>query len=99
MKQQAVTGNLLGDGRVAFLTWDGDWSDQVADSHIATSVEESEWLLDIATQAVAAQIVVDPYLIDIDDSEGTARPVRRREQIRATGPTESFSSATLKQVA
>ncbi len=101
MKQQAVTANLLGDGRVAFLTWDGDWSDKVADSHIATSDEESEWLLDIAKQAVAAQIVVDPYLIKVDDSNGTAWPVSRREQIRAAGPTPAVFDLLdpLKQVA
>lgn len=98
MKQQAVTANLLGDGRVAFLTWEGDWSDRVVDCHVASSDEESAWLLDIAQQAVAAQIVVDPYLIDIDDTSGSAWPVRRREQIRAAGPTQAPAN-TLKQVA
>ncbi|NKB54779.1 MAG: DUF2849 domain-containing protein [Alphaproteobacteria bacterium] len=92
MTQQAVTANLLGDGRVAFLTWDGDWSDNVADSHIATSDEESEWLLETAQRAVAAQVAVDPYLIEIDASSGSAWPVQRREQIRAAGPTGTINT-------
>jgi hypothetical protein len=93
MKQQAVTANLLIDGRVAFLTWDGDWSDNVAESHVVTSDEEAEWLLDSAQRAVSAQVVIDPYLIEVSDSNGSAWPVSRREQIRAAGPTGTIDTA------
>ena len=93
MTQQAVTANLLGEGRVAFLTWNGDWSYDVADSHVAASEEESEWLLDEAQRAVAAQIVVDPYLIEVETKDGKPWPVKRREQIRAVGPTGSIKIA------
>lgn len=93
MTQQAVTANLLGEGRVAFLTWNGDWSYDVADSHVAASDEESEWLLDEANRAVAAQIVVDPYLIEVETKGGRPWPVKRREQIRAVGPTDTIRIA------
>ena len=103
MTQQIITANLLGDGRVAFLTWDGGWSEHVAESFVSTSDEESEWLLSIALRAVEAQVVVDPYLIEVSDRDGTAWPVLRREQIRATGPTVAYapsaSSDTMRRVA
>ncbi len=105
MKTQAVTANLLVDGRVAFLTWEGDWSEKVEDSHVVTSNEEAEWLLDSAQRAVSAQVVIDPYLIEVSDSNGSAWPLSRREQIRAAGPTGTIDTAPdgltagLKQVA
>ena len=103
MTKHAVTANLLGEGKVAFLTWDGGWSEHVAESFVASSEEESEWLLEIARRAVDAQIVVDPYLIEVTDEGGSAWPVKRRERIRATGPTFPFapeqSQGALRRVA
>lgn len=98
MKQYAITANLLADGRVAFLTWDGDWSDNVADSHVTTSDEESEWLLETAQQAVVAQVVIDPYLIEVSQQENATRPILRREQIRAEGPTKSINYAPVDKL-
>lgn len=87
MTQNVVTANLLGSGQVVYLTWDGGWSEQVADSFISTGDEENDWLLGIARRAAEARLVVDPYLIDVVERDGAAWPVLHRERIRAEGPT------------
>ena len=91
MTQSIVTANLLGSGQVVYLTWDGGWSEQVADSFISGGEEENSWLLDIAKRAAAARVVVDPYLIDVTERDGAAWPEQHRERIRATGPTIEFA--------
>lgn len=87
MTQQIVTANRLGDGRVVFLAWDGGWSETIDDAHRSDGAEESEWLLAMAGRAAAARLVVDPYLIDVAVADGRVRAVKRRERIRAAGPT------------
>ena len=37
-----------GTGLVVYLTWDGGWSEQVAESFISGREEENAWLLDLA---------------------------------------------------
>lgn len=103
MTQYSVTANLLGKGPVVYLTWDGGWSEQVAESFISTSEEEDSWLLGIAARAAEARIVVDPYLIEVTERDGAAWPVQYRERIRATGLTVAYappeSRGTLRRVA
>lgn len=91
MTQSIVTANLLGSGQVVYLTWDGGWSEQVADSFISGSQEENDWLLDIAKRAAEARVVVDPYLVDVVERDGAAWPVQYRERIRAAGPTIEYA--------
>lgn len=103
MTKQTVTANLLDSGLVVFLATDGDWTEDVAESFVSDSTEESEWLMEAAQRAVAARIVVDPYLIDVTDENGSVWPVKRREQIRAAGPTiacaPGVASEALRRVA
>jgi len=103
MTQHIVTANLLGKGQVVYLTWDGGWSEQVAESFIGSGEEENSWLLGIATRAAEARIVVDPYLIEVTERNGAAWPVQHRERIRATGPTVAYAPpeprGTLRRVA
>jgi hypothetical protein len=103
MTQHIVTANLLGKGQVVYLTWDGGWSEQIAESFISSGEEEDSWLLGIAARAAEARIVVDPYLIEVTERDGTAWPVQHRERIRATGPTIAYapskSHSALRRVA
>ena len=103
MTQQTVTANLLDSGLVVFLATDSGWTEDVAESFVSDSAEESDWLMAAAQRAVAARIVVDPYLIDVTRENGTIWPVKRREQIRAAGPTIACaprsSVETLRRVA
>lgn len=75
MSLKVVTANRLRDGRVVYLAADG-WSEDIADASLLSEEE---------ARAVASPEVVEPYLIEVAD--GSRRPVRRRERIRAAGPT------------
>jgi hypothetical protein len=86
MNDQIVTANRLRDGRVVFLTQDGEWSARVADSRPASGAA-ADLLLSVAQIAADARIVVNPYLIDVAVAGGSPWPVLARERIRATGPT------------
>jgi hypothetical protein len=86
MSLQSVTANGLGDGAVVYLDGDGGWSGDLG--HAATaSGGETERLLGLGRAAETEQRVVGPYLIDVEELDGTLRPVRLRERIRASGPT------------
>ena len=50
-------------------------------------VEEAEKVLETAQQAERNQEVVDPQLIEVTIEGGVPVPVKRREAIRAKGPT------------
>lgn len=88
MVRQIVTANRLRDGLVVYLAKDDAWSEWITDGRVAASEEESAELVAIAERAVEQQVVIDPYLIDVSIEEGTVRPVRYRELIRARGPTD-----------
>lgn len=103
MTQQAVTANLLDSGLVVFLAADGGWTAHIAEAATGSDDTECERLLETATKAVTDRVVVDPYLIEVADRDGSLWPVKRREWIRASGPTIAFapggSAETLRQVA
>jgi hypothetical protein len=82
-----VIANRLGDGIVVFLGTDGRWVERLADCPPAESPEDGEKLLDRGMQAERSQEVVDPMLIEVEDRDGVLTPVKRREAIRAMGPT------------
>ena len=82
MTARIVTANRLDDGRVVYLGYAG-W---IEDIHLARRAEtdaESEALLEEAREGVARNEVADAWLIDHDG----ATALRRRERIRALGPT------------
>lgn len=87
MTLQMVTANRLSDGAVVYLTADGDWSEWCADGAIADDKPAAASLLATAERDVTACRVVGPYLIDVAIENGTARPQRYREHIRAAGPS------------
>ncbi len=82
MTSKVVTANRLADGLVVYLGFAG-WTEDMHLARRANDVESQEELLALAGKAVAANEVADAWLIDID----VDRAVRRRERIRASGPT------------
>lgn len=84
---QVVIANRLRDGIVVFLGTDGGWVERVADSTPATSPEEGEKLQEAGLRAEREQLVLDPKLIDVEERDGAWVPTKRREAIRAAGPT------------
>ena len=87
MTLQAITANRLVDGRVIYLRDDESWSERIQESIVADSEERANALLELAKRAVAARVVVDPYLFAVNVEDGTIRPLGRREEIRAAGPS------------
>ena len=87
MTPRMVTANRLGDGLVVYLDRDGGWSERIADGRVASDDAEAATLMTVAEGAAAGCQVVEPYLIDVVDGDGSVRPLRHRERIRAQGPT------------
>ncbi len=84
---QAVTANRLDDGEVVYLDAAGNWAESLEDSKFVTDKEEASQLLAVGEKSVAERVVLDPYLFDVQLENGVATPVKKREYIRANGPT------------
>jgi hypothetical protein len=87
MTLQAITANRLVDGRVVYLREDDRWSERIQESVVADSEDLAKTLLELAKRAVAERLVVDPYLFGVNVEDGKIRPLGRREEIRAAGPS------------
>ena len=87
MTYKILTANRLDDGLVVYLGAAG-WT---ADIDVARRAHDDDTAAALdyqGRQAAARNEVADPYLIDLDDNDdGDGEPVRRRETIRANGPT------------
>ena len=82
MVAKIVTANRLSDGLVVYLG-DTGWTPDIHRARRADTPDAAEALLATGRTAVAANEVADAWLIDIDGH----RALRRREHIRALGPT------------
>lgn len=81
-----LTANRLEDGLVLYLAPDG-WTDSPFAARVARTPEDADALLAEGKAAVARNEVADAYLIDFADDGDEIGPVRKREAIRALGPT------------
>jgi hypothetical protein len=84
---QVVIANRLRDGVVVFLGTDGRWLETLEGCPASESEEASDALVEAAERAVQNQEVVGPELIEVQLQNGVLVPVKRREAIRAKGPT------------
>ncbi len=82
-----VIANRLRDGIVVFLAPGGGWVEQIAGSRLAGNEREAEEMVALGQQAEADQEVVAPDLIAVEERAGVIVPTKRREAIRATGPS------------
>jgi sulfite reductase (NADPH) hemoprotein beta-component len=87
MSDQVLTANRLSDGAVVYLTARGTWSEWITDSRIARDAAASAALLADGLDVSDGQVADAPYLIDVTTEGGNLRPLRHREQIRASGPS------------
>ena len=83
---QVFTGNRLTDGIVVYLSWEGDWSELLADGFAFSGGKPEARMTVLAEAAAEGAAVVDPYPIEVRQVGGKIRPVRYRERIRAFGP-------------
>lgn len=84
---QAVTANRLNDGEVVYLDAAGNWAESLDESKFVTDKAEAQQLLEQGEKSVDDRVVLDPYLFDVTIENGVAIPVKKREHIRANGPT------------
>jgi hypothetical protein len=87
MTLQAITANRLRDGQVVYLREDDSWGERLQDCIVADSDDLAKTLLELAARAVRHHVVVDAYLFAVTVENGTIRPLSRREEIRAAGPS------------
>lgn len=87
MTTKIATANRLTDGAVVYSTPTGDWSEFIEDGEIVTDEAAVESLLIGAEASVADRLIIGPYLIDMITDDGALRPRRKREEIRAAGPS------------
>lgn len=81
-----LTANRLSDGEVVWHAH-GRWIETIAEAEIAEDKEAEAALEAAGARSLAGNLVVDVSLIDVEIVDGTIRPLRLRERIRAAGPT------------
>ncbi|HUI16396.1 MAG TPA: DUF2849 domain-containing protein [Alphaproteobacteria bacterium] len=91
MNLEVVTANRLKDGRTVYLGESG-WSENLEEARLAGSAAAAQALLALAERSVERNEVVGPYLIEVIEEGGHLVPARRRERIRAEGPTVAAGS-------
>ncbi|MEQ1754128.1 MAG: DUF2849 domain-containing protein [Micropepsaceae bacterium] len=84
---QVLTANRLIDGEVVYLALDGAWVTSFAAALVFDNKAEAEASLEVGLQAERDQKIVHAYLFDVKHNDGTLKPVKQREIIRAAGPT------------
>lgn len=84
-----VIANRLGDGRVVYLAEGDAWAERITDAavRVADDEAEAELLLKAGLAAESRQEVLGAELIGVERGDGGITPVRYREVIRASGPT------------
>ena len=91
MGLEIVTANRLKDGRTVYLGESG-WSESLEAAEVAGSAAAAQALLALAERAVGRNEVIGPYLIEVVEEGAHLVPARRRERIRAAGPTVAAGS-------
>lgn len=87
MGYKAVTANRLTDGRAVYLTDDGGWTERVSAARISEAPEEIAAMEAEGAAAERDAVVTGAYAIDVALQDGSIRPNRYRERIRAYGPS------------
>jgi uncharacterized protein DUF2849 len=82
-----LTANRLTDGEAVWFSAEQRWSEAIEGAEIAADAAGEARLEAVGKAAYANNEVVDVNLIDVQLVDGTIRPLRLREQIRAAGPT------------
>jgi len=83
---QILTANRLSDGAVVYWRG-GQWADGLASAEVLAEDADAKAALEAAKAWVADRVVVNPYLFDARIEDGIAVPVKKRELVRAAGPS------------
>ena len=80
-----ITANRLSDGAVVHRMTDGEWSVDLDDAEVLTTLSEAQAALK-AAQADGIR-AVGPYVAPVEAKEPSTGPGNLRELIRVSGPT------------
>ncbi|UTW55953.1 DUF2849 domain-containing protein [Kordiimonas sp. SCSIO 12610] len=83
---QLIIANRLDDGRVVFMTPDGNWTADVARAAVADTPEGVEELEAKASISEKNNLVVDPQAVPAEDQNG-AFPAHMKQAMQAKGPS------------
>lgn len=88
---QILTGQLLREGDVVFMTAEGAWEHDIQLSCVANTPEELSELETLAQQGIEKTIISEFYPIEVQRGEnGQLVPAHIREKIRVEGPTIAY---------
>ena len=90
-----VTANDLRLGNVVYLNGSGEWTESLADAAVVSGdVDDRTFSKEMQVQR---NLVVDPYLLEVSVENGTLRPKKLRERLRAQGPSIQLNMSPKKQ--
>lgn len=92
MVSKVLTANRLSDGISVWLDAAGNWVRSLQDAFIARHAEAVTALEATGKQAFEDNKVVDANVVDVEEVNGTLRPLRMRERIRAEGPSIPYAA-------
>lgn len=84
---QVVTANKLVGGEVVYWTNTGSWSQTFGDGVVFETLESTNNAVSEAENSAHDEAVVSIYPFNVAFDSEHAKPVEKRELIRATGPT------------
>jgi hypothetical protein len=83
---QMLTANRLRDGDVLYRKGTG-WVPLLSDGDVYPDQASADAALQAATAELVRNEFVAPYLFEVRVGNGSVKPVKEREIIRAAGPT------------
>jgi hypothetical protein len=96
LSPKIVTANALLSGEVVYLTADDRWSPRHGDAELI--VDEAHAKLRLLFAESRPGRVVGPYLAEATDGPDGPAPLRRREAIRARGPSNYAHGKQVQRV-
>ncbi|ASP51203.1 DUF2849 domain-containing protein [Sinorhizobium meliloti] len=91
MVEKVLTANRLADGISVWLDASGNWVESLQDAFVARHAEAVAALEATGKRSFDENKVVDVNVIDVEEVDGTRRPLRMRERIRAEGPSIPYA--------
>jgi hypothetical protein len=83
---QLIIANRLDDGRVVFMTENGNWTADVARAAVADTPEGVEALEAQASTSEKSNLVVDPQAVPAETGDA-AFPAHMKQAMQAKGPS------------
>jgi Protein of unknown function (DUF2849) len=84
---KVLTANRLSDGIAVWYAAPQKWVEDVTQAKQVSDKEGIAALEAVAAETIAKGQYCDVVFIDVEEADGSLRPVKLRERIRADGPT------------